>query len=91
MKTGRSAHKRILAAPRWLRLGRALKWSLPAVERTGYADDAEIPAWAKPYVQAAFDHHVLIGLEDNRFAPNMQTTRAEMAVALLRVWKLIKP
>ncbi|QWU13826.1 S-layer homology domain-containing protein [Paenibacillus sophorae] len=69
---------------------RAINWQADkgAASRTSFSDDAEIPAWAKPYVAAATEHDLLQGQNGNRFAPSSSLTRAEAAVIMLRLSKL---
>ncbi|MBW7457532.1 S-layer homology domain-containing protein, partial [Paenibacillus sepulcri] len=55
--------------------------------QSSFADDADIPNWAKGYIQSAVWHGVLVGREGKRFVPDARATRAEAAVALLRLWK----
>ncbi|MFS0840363.1 FG-GAP-like repeat-containing protein [Paenibacillus sp. 1P03SA] len=58
-----------------------------AGENVAFADEADIPAWARPYVQAAAERGLIDGRGGNRFAPNDQATRAEAAVLLVRLAK----
>jgi hypothetical protein len=58
---------------------------------TAFGDDSNIPAWAKPYVQADFQQGLLQSREDNRFMPNENTTRAEAITIILRVKKALHP
>ncbi|GAA3411533.1 S-layer homology domain-containing protein [Paenibacillus hodogayensis] len=55
--------------------------------QTGFADDADIPAWAKPSVSKAEETGIIIvgGLPDNKFAPQVLSTRAEAASAIVRM------
>jgi hypothetical protein len=52
---------------------------------TGFADDADIPAWAKGAVEVLRKQNLLQGRNDLRFAPNESATRAETLVMLLRM------
>ncbi|MBE1443035.1 Ig-like domain-containing protein [Paenibacillus sp. OAS669] len=70
-------------------VARAMKWE-PMDSATTFTDDADIPVWAKGYVQSAARYGVLVGREGNRFAPDEQVTRAEAAVALLRLRHRLK-
>ncbi|OXM87601.1 hypothetical protein CF651_04570 [Paenibacillus rigui] len=54
---------------------------------TIFKDDAAIPEWARSEVKAANTQNVLNGRAGGNFAADGQATRAEAAVALLRVWK----
>ncbi|MFC3800764.1 FG-GAP-like repeat-containing protein [Cohnella sp. GCM10012308] len=67
---------------------RAAKWTLDSAAVTSFADDASIPAWAKPYAAAAATHGILSGKNDNRFDPFAPTTRAEAAAMFVRLSKL---
>ena len=51
---------------------------------TGFADDADIPAWARAAVAAAAENGLVQGVGGNKFAPNQTATRAESVVVLLR-------
>jgi len=51
---------------------------------TVFADDEEIPAWAKSAVAAAVENGLIQGIGGNKFAPNQTATRAESVVILLR-------
>ncbi|WP_214630911.1 family 10 glycosylhydrolase [Paenibacillus agaridevorans] len=51
---------------------------------TVFADDAEIPAWARAAVAAAVENGLVQGVGGNKFAPNQTATRAESVVVLLR-------
>ncbi|RCX16472.1 cadherin-like protein [Fontibacillus phaseoli] len=81
-------------------LGRVLKW--PDDGKVGgnseagavlgglaFEDDAEIPAWAKGYVRKAVKQGLLQGRGAGRFAPNEQVTRAEAAVLLVRLSRIL--
>ncbi|WP_232016507.1 S-layer homology domain-containing protein [Paenibacillus baekrokdamisoli] len=50
----------------------------------GFADDEDIPTWAKRYVWAAKQHGLVQGMGANQFAPAKSLTRAEAVVVLLR-------
>jgi len=53
--------------------------------RTAFADDQEIPAWAKGAVEALRQQGIVQGREGHRFSPRDTATRAEAAVMLLRM------
>ncbi|MFC5407073.1 S-layer homology domain-containing protein [Cohnella soli] len=61
-------------------------------DATKFADDADIPKWAKPAVSKAEETGIIIvgGLPDGKFAPGAATTRAEAASAIVRMLKLPK-
>ncbi|QMV40966.1 S-layer homology domain-containing protein [Cohnella cholangitidis] len=71
-------------------ISKAMKWKADGAASPFFSDDASIPAWAKPYVEAAREHGVLSGQAGNRFVPDGLTTRAEAAVALLRLWQTLR-
>ena len=62
--------------------------ALEGVERTGFADDAAIPTWAKPYVSSALKCGLVQGSRDEAgrvvFQANDPMTTAEAAVLLNR-------
>ena len=57
-----------------------------AAARTGFADDADIPGWLKPYATLALKNGVIKGVDtaDGRkaLAPGLDITRAEAAVLI---------
>ncbi len=63
--------------------------TLAGVTQTGFADDADIPTWAKPYVSAALMDGLIQGSRDEAgqvvFQANAPITRAEAAVMLDRM------
>lgn len=58
---------------------------LQRFEQTGYADDADVPEWARGSVRVARTAGLMAGFEDNTFRPLRPVTRAEGGVALLRL------
>lgn len=62
--------------------------TLEGVTRTGFADDGEIPVWAKPYASAALKAGLVLGSTDGEgravFNASAPITRAEAAVLLDR-------
>jgi hypothetical protein len=62
------------------------------VQQTGFTDDADIPNWAKPAVSKAEETGIIIvgGLPDNKFVPQMQSTRSEAVSAIVRMLKIKK-
>lgn len=52
---------------------------------TGFADDADIPYWARGAVEAIRQHGVIEGRGGNRFVANETATRAEATVMLFRM------
>ncbi|QJD83838.1 S-layer homology domain-containing protein [Cohnella herbarum] len=57
---------------------------------TVFADDADIPGWAKPSVSKAEETGIIIvgGLPEGKFAPLTPSTRADAASAIVRMLKL---
>lgn len=51
----------------------------------GYADDAEVPGWAKGTTYVARQHSLLGGTQDNKFRPLADSTRAESVTAIVRM------
>ncbi|OUS78761.1 hypothetical protein B1748_01410 [Paenibacillus sp. MY03] len=62
---------------------RALQINLPEASVTSFNDDRAIPAWAKAYVQGAFNEGLISGRSGNQFAPNETATRAEAIKVLM--------
>lgn len=52
---------------------------------TGYADDADIPEWARSAAALSYKHALLGGLQSNQFKPSAQATRAEAVAAIVRM------
>lgn len=50
-----------------------------------YADDKDIPAASKPYVFYISNQGIMKGMEDNKFMPAYNVTRAMMATMMYRV------
>jgi hypothetical protein len=69
-------------------MARALKWDLEAGD-TSFADDADIPAWAKGYVLGAVERELVTGRDGNRFSSMQPATRAEATTLLLRLWHVL--
>ncbi|WP_239615624.1 S-layer homology domain-containing protein [Cohnella mopanensis] len=59
---------------------------------TSYADDADIPKWARAYVSSAEKAGIIIvgGKGDNKFAPLAPATRAESVSSIVRLQALLK-
>lgn len=68
---------------------RVMKWNIEQGQVTSFADDADIPNWAKGYIYAAAERGLLNGREGNRFSPSQPATRAEAATILLRLWHVL--
>jgi hypothetical protein len=71
-------------------LARVMKWDIDLSPLTSFADDADIPNWAKGYIQAAVQRGLLDGRGDNQFFSHGEATRAEAAVVLIRLWKTLQ-
>ncbi|WP_019639839.1 GLUG motif-containing protein [Paenibacillus fonticola] len=69
-------------------MARAMKWEIEQGS-TAFMDDAEIPHWAKGYIQEAVQRGLLSGRKGNRFSPSDSATRAEATVLLLRLWHVL--
>jgi len=50
-----------------------------------FKDAEQIPAWARPYVAAAYKQGIVHGRDGQWFAPQEQATRAEAVVLLIRM------
>lgn len=70
-------------------ISRAMSWDAIPTRGSDFGDHDNIPLWAKAYVEAARVHGIITGREGNQFVPDGLTTRAEAAVAMLRLWKLL--
>jgi hypothetical protein len=66
-------------------IARALGQSSAAVSATGFADDKDIPDWAKGAVAAMKKQGIIEGKGANQFAPGDTTTRAEAVTVLLKM------
>ena len=69
-------------------IARAMKWEIEQGSTT-FIDDADIPYWAKGYIQEAVQRGLVSGREGNRFSPSESATRAEATVLLLRLWHVL--
>ena len=58
-------------------LMRSMRAAVEPGARTTFADDGEIPVWARGYVAAGVKAGLVAGREGNRFAPAADATRAE--------------
>jgi hypothetical protein len=63
----------------------ALSLTAQSNTETGFADDKDIPAWAKDAVAAIKKLGIVTGKGINEFAPNANTTRAEAVTVLLKM------
>lgn len=58
-----------------------------ATADSGFADQSQIPGWAKEAVAKVTGLGTMQGRADHRFAPHEVTTRAEAAVVMYRIFK----
>ncbi|TDF95451.1 PQQ-binding-like beta-propeller repeat protein [Paenibacillus piri] len=68
-------------------VARALSFSVDGQAQTGFADEADIPAWAKDAAAAAKQSGIVDFLRDNRLAPDAKSTRAEAVSAIVQMLK----
>ncbi|RKP51451.1 hypothetical protein D7Z26_16810 [Cohnella endophytica] len=66
-------------------IAKALGQNGGAAEATGFADDKDIPNWAKGAVAVMKKLGIIEGKGANRFAPEGKTTRAEAVTVLLKM------
>ncbi|MFC4305285.1 S-layer homology domain-containing protein [Cohnella boryungensis] len=66
-------------------LANALGRPPEAIAATGFADDKDIPAWAKDAVAELKKLGIVQGKGDNQFAPQDHATRAEAVTVLLKM------
>ncbi|WP_162309305.1 S-layer homology domain-containing protein [Cohnella abietis] len=76
---------RITRAEMATMIAHALGLTLETNKATAFADDANIPAWAKSAIEATRKLGIVSGRSGNRFIPMGEATRAEAAVLLLRM------
>ncbi len=65
-------------------IARALGLPTDAGLHAAFADDADVPAWAKSAVASVHRQGIVVGRGGNRFVPVGAATRAEAALMLLR-------
>lgn len=61
----------------------AMGWSAKSGD-LGFADAADVPAWARGYIATAVDKGVIKGYEDNTFRAGQLISRSEIAVMVVR-------
>ncbi len=71
-------------------IARGLGLDIGSYATTAFADDDDIPAWAKGAAEALRRMGLLAGRDGARFVPNDVATRAEAVVLLLRMLKTIE-
>ncbi|QMV41393.1 polysaccharide lyase family 8 super-sandwich domain-containing protein [Cohnella cholangitidis] len=79
---------RITRAEMAAMIARALKLSAEAEATTGFADDQDIPKWAKGAIEAVRKLGIVNGRGDNKFVPNGTAARAEAVTLLVRILEL---
>lgn len=57
----------------------------PPGQALSFKDADQIPAWAKSSVQAAVNHSIITGFEDNSFRPQNKATRAQAATMICKL------
>ncbi|GIO41351.1 polysaccharide lyase family 8 super-sandwich domain-containing protein [Paenibacillus apis] len=75
---------RITRAEMAAMIARALKLSVEESATTGFADDKDIPQWAKSAIEAVRRLGIVSGRGDNKFVPSGTATRAEAVTLLVR-------
>ncbi|MCM3631014.1 asparaginase domain-containing protein [Paenibacillus glycanilyticus] len=65
-------------------IAKALKLTTAEDAVTSFADDADIPAWAKGAVKAVADKGIVQGRLNNRFVPDGTATRAEAITVIMK-------
>lgn len=66
-------------------IARAAGVDLISAASTGFADDSQIPAWAKDAVAAVKKSGIVSGRNGNVFAPNETATRAEAVTIIMNL------
>ncbi|PQP84142.1 hypothetical protein C0Q44_05975 [Paenibacillus sp. PCH8] len=61
---------------------------LATVDSTDFADDNDIPTWAKPAIQAVKEAGITQGIGNNLFAPHATASRAEAITMILNLLKV---
>ncbi|QTH46887.1 S-layer homology domain-containing protein [Cohnella sp. LGH] len=71
-------------------LMRAIGLSELISSRTSFADDKDIPSWAKASIEEIRKLGIMQGRGNDRFEPGATATRAEAVVTILRLLDFIK-
>lgn len=66
-------------------IANALKLSVESDATTDFADDMDIPTWAKGAVAAMKSLEIVAGTGNNQFNPDAPATRAEAVTVLLKM------
>lgn len=56
-------------------------------EKTDFADDSDIPYWAKGYIKAISQNGIIQGYNDKTFRPNNKLSRQELIVMVMNGFK----
>jgi hypothetical protein len=67
-------------------IAKFMGWHASSERYLAYADAASVPSWASASVEAVLVKGLMQGRGGNLFAPLGQTTRAEAAVVMLKLW-----
>ena len=70
-------------------IARALKGDDESFEQITFADEEEISAWAVDGVKLLYSKGLVTGMENNLFKPKAKTTRAQAAVIINRLLKIM--
>ena len=70
-------------------IARALKGDDESFEQITFADEEEISAWAVDGVKFLYSKGLVTGMENNLFKPKAKTTRAQAAVIINRLLKIM--
>lgn len=70
-------------------IARAIGLGEEPAEQTRFADDEDIPSWAKAAVEAMRKQGIIQGRGNGQFVPNASATRGEAAAIMLRIISII--
>ncbi|MFD0587994.1 glycosyl hydrolase family 8 [Paenibacillus sp. GCM10027627] len=71
-------------------IARAIGLGTDSSHANGFADDGDIPSWAKGAIDALKELGIVNGRGGNKYIPNGEATRAEAIVIALRLLNLMK-
>ncbi|WP_223836958.1 S-layer homology domain-containing protein [Paenibacillus oceani] len=63
-------------------MARLMKWDMDRTQTTAFADDADIPDWAKVQIHVAYQRGLVEGREGNRYMPEFQTDPPNHKIAV---------
>ncbi|PZT55484.1 hypothetical protein DN757_11945 [Paenibacillus silvae] len=69
-------------------LVRALGLPVDSKSTLTFEDAEQVPAWAVPYISAAYHAGLVKGTGNNKFNPQAQATRAEVVTLLISASEL---